>query len=437
MQPLAFGAKGILYFTYWTPTDPPIVWYPSIVDKTGVPTSQYDEVTRINTDVRTIGKYLLPAESVMVYDSGTPPAAGLNPAPPAAPVAFTYATAVTVGVFADATYTYALLANRDYREGTADAPVFRATIVMRLDKETGAWVDAAAGEDGSTKLTLGSGDAELYSLIPPRVLFKTTGGALEQLSLTFKSDGVGWSASEAGNAAIVGSITGSLAAYETTFGIGRTARIVYRDGGGRVRESFQILVSANWGRGDLTELAGAPPAAGDPFGYVSDFGPLGPQARVVYRGEDGHVHELWLSANPWQWAHGDLTELAGAPPAAGDPFGYVSDFGPLGPQARVVYRGEDGHVHELWLSANPWQWAHGDLTELAGAPPAAGDPFGYVSDFGPLGPQARVVYRGEDGHVHELWLSANPWQWAHGDLTELAGAPPAAGDPSVLTNAGA
>jgi hypothetical protein len=321
MQSLAFGAKAILYFTYWTPSDPGAAWYPAIVDKTGVPTSQYDEVTRINADVRALGKYLLSTKSVMVYDSITPPATGLDPPPRLAPVRLAYTAAVTVGIFTDATYTYALLANRDYRDGTAGPAAFGARIVIRLDKETGTWVNAGRlGEVAAIKLSLGAGDAELYCLIAPRVFFETTDGELEQLSLTLTSDGDGWNASKTGNTASAGRITGSIAAYETTFGIGRTARIVYRDGNGRVREAFQILVSENWAHGDLTDLAGAPLAAGDPFGYVSDFGPLGPQARVVYRGKDAHIHELSLSAKPGHWAHRNLTEQAGAPPAAGDPF---------------------------------------------------------------------------------------------------------------------
>jgi hypothetical protein len=46
-----------------------------------------------------------------------------------------------------------------------------------------------------------------------------------------------------------------------------------------------------------------------------------------------------------------------------------------------------------------------------------------------------VVYRGQDAHVHELRRHDGPRGWEHADLTELSGAPPAAGDPSVLTSA--
>jgi hypothetical protein len=121
---------------------------------------------------------------------------------------------------------------------------------------------------------------------------------------------------------------------------------------------------------------------------------LGTQ-QVVYRGEDGHIHQLWWDATNG-WGRGDLTAVTGGPQAAGDPSGYVHDA--LGTQ-QVVYRGEDNHIHELWWDAENG-WGRGDLTDVTGAPKAAGDPSGYVFDA--QGTQ-HVVYRGVDGHIHELW----------------------------------
>ena len=49
-------------------------------------------------------------------------------------------------------------------------------------------------------------------------------------------------------------------------------------------------------------LAGAPAAAGDPFGYATPDG----TARVVYRGSDNHIRELFLPVGSG-WATGDLS----------------------------------------------------------------------------------------------------------------------------------
>jgi hypothetical protein len=55
--------------------------------------------------------------------------------------------------------------------------------------------------------------------------------------------------------------------------------------------------------------------------------------------------------------------------------------------ARVVYRGTDNHIHELWFRpSQQYQWETGDLTQLVrdagqNAPDAAGDPAAYITDF--------------------------------------------------------
>jgi len=110
----------------------------------------------------------------------------------------------------------------------------------------------------------------------------------------------------------------------------------------------------------LTAVTGSPAAAGDPAGYV--FAAQGTQ-HVVYRGVDGHIHELWWDATNG-WSTGDLTAVTGAQAAASDPTGYA--FEAQGTQ-HVVYRGVDGHIHEHWWDAANG-WSVGDLTAVTGAP---------------------------------------------------------------------
>ena len=169
-----------------------------------------------------------------------------------------------------------------------------------------------------------------------------------------------------------------------------------------------------WHHSDISALATAPPAAGDPVGYVfgSEF--------VVYRGTDNHVHQLFATANQAPWSHVDLTAITNAPLAMGNPSGYVN-----GAQV-VVYRGTDNDIHQLYTFNNGTQWAHADLSTLTGAPPAAGDPFGFPTGW--FGGQL-VDYEGTDGHIHQLWVNGSG-QWVHSDLTSLANAPLSAGDPS-------
>jgi hypothetical protein len=66
--------------------------------------------------------------------------------------------------------------------------------------------------------------------------------------------------------------------------------------------------------------SGAPPAIGDPAGYMFDA--QGTQ-HAVYRAADNHIHELWSDSSGWH--HTDPTADSGAPDAVGDPTGYVFD----------------------------------------------------------------------------------------------------------------
>ncbi len=151
----------------------------------------------------------------------------------------------------------------------------------------------------------------------------------------------------------------------------------------------------------------APLARGNPLAYVTDDS----VPRVVYRGADDHIEELRLEGS---WNAADLSAMVGdgspSVPAAGDPQAYTT------PDliSRVVYRGQDSHIHELRLQGG---WLQADLTAIcagnAVAVPAAGNPHAYVTpDSIP-----RVVYRGKDGHIHELRLQGSGW--IHADLSAI------------------
>jgi outer membrane protein assembly factor BamB len=167
-----------------------------------------------------------------------------------------------------------------------------------------------------------------------------------------------------------------------------------------------------WHHTDLSALANAPAAAGDPSGYV-----LLSEEFVVYRGTDNHVHQLFSLAGEAQWSRADLTAIADAPSAVGDPSGYV-----VNASQRVVYRSTDDDIHVLY-SFNGTQWADVDLSKSIGAPPAAGDPFGFFA-----GNQQHVDYKGADGHIHQL-STVSGGHWVHSDLTALAKAPLSASKP--------
>ena len=135
-----------------------------------------------------------------------------------------------------------------------------------------------------------------------------------------------------------------------------------------------------------------------------------PIPAVVYVSTDGHIHELALKDG---WQHRDLTEAAAAPLAS--PYRAMA-FQRSDGVSMVVYRAADLNIHSLYLEMkkqdNTWQevWHHADLSDIAGAPDAGSDPFGYVRNDG----INAVVYAGVDEHIHELRLEGT---WIHADLT--------------------
>lgn len=152
-----------------------------------------------------------------------------------------------------------------------------------------------------------------------------------------------------------------------------------------------------WTDVDLTKQTNAPLAAGNPGGYAFNA-----QAteHVVYRDINGHIQEL-QGANG-QWVDNDLTKQTGAPLAAGDPVAFM--FNAQGTQ-HVFYRTLNGDIQELWW-LNVWytddvirQTCAPDDPRSC-APPAAGDPAGYVFDA--QGTQ-HVFYCDINGDVQELW----------------------------------
>ena len=75
----------------------------------------------------------------------------------------------------------------------------------------------------------------------------------------------------------------------------------------------------------------------------------------------------------------------------------------------LAFREVNGHVREATL--NDGSWLLTDPTALAGAPPAAGEPSGLVSA---LTGSRYYVYRGREGHLHELRFDDS---WSHRDLS--------------------
>ena len=205
-------------------------------------------------------------------------------------------------------------------------------------------------------------------------------------------------------------------------GEGGNLLTLYRADDGHVHSLYWSTSAV--GHDPLTGSVGAPKADGNPIGYYAAAARI---HHVIYRTSDGGLHELrWSGPNPVN--HRNLSVMASAPPANGDPSPYLDTRRATN---ITVYRAKDGHVHDMYWAGDD-RPADEDLSGFAHAPNAAGDPVAYYLHHVDL---HQAVYRGVDTHIHELyWSGTAPVQWW--DLSMRSGAPPADSDPVVYYSAG-
>jgi hypothetical protein len=170
MQTLAFGAKGLLWFTYWMPAIEG--WKHSIINADGTRDPHYDIVKKINADVLAIGNELIKCDSTEVFQPGTAVttapsiAANSPPRKPSAnsPIKVLDEADLTVGVFkAKDDKRLALIANRNYKGETKSRALVQPVnaAVEVFDPARKLWSQAPIRERGVVDLSLPAGGAML------------------------------------------------------------------------------------------------------------------------------------------------------------------------------------------------------------------------------------------------------------------------------------
>ena len=127
MQTLAYGGKGISWFTYWTPPQTGEAFGPALIDGSGHQTAQYAQAQAINAKLAALGRYLVPAKSTAVFHNGLLPS-GTVPRAPGDAVYVPSPAPVTVGLFSvNDEDVYALVTNRDAANAVSTDLVLAAT----------------------------------------------------------------------------------------------------------------------------------------------------------------------------------------------------------------------------------------------------------------------------------------------------------------------
>ncbi|HTO90144.1 MAG TPA: T9SS type A sorting domain-containing protein [Candidatus Sulfotelmatobacter sp.] len=167
-QLLAYGARGIGYFTYWPPDpDPAFNWGTAIMGGDGQPSPWYDRLRRFNEGVRQAGVILASSRWRRTTHSGSVPMGGLPFTPDDWIVNVSGRAAI--GEFeGPGGEKYVLVANSDSLTGRTIAlglNGYRATIVDRGQNVFYPNAAAPATADASS-LSLGAGEFALVSLEP-------------------------------------------------------------------------------------------------------------------------------------------------------------------------------------------------------------------------------------------------------------------------------
>jgi hypothetical protein len=161
MQTLAFGGRGLVWFTYWMPAGvpEPQSWKHSMILADGSRDPHYEQVKRLNLEVKAIGDALGLCESIAVFHHGDGATIKLTESPIIATEG-----KLTVGVFKHRFdgKTLALVTNRDYKAPTRTYVSIQpaGANVERFHPKTKQW-SAAVPEAVVVPLNIPAGDGIL------------------------------------------------------------------------------------------------------------------------------------------------------------------------------------------------------------------------------------------------------------------------------------
>ena len=187
--------------------------------------------------------------------------------------------------------------------------------------------------------------------------------------------------------------------------------LYYRAADGHLIEVYSNFEAAHrdptvlpWLFIDLTALLTAPGLAGNPMAFHAIDG----WDSVVFRADDGHIHEVrsrFVRGDDWEQSNLN-TAAAETGLAGSDPWGFVTADG----HDAVVYLGADQALH-LLLRDNSGTWTH---QLLPGVSPA-GPPIGFIRSNG----KSAVVYRSADTAAQSTHLLTFDGAWTDLSLDAL------------------
>ena len=160
---MAYGGRGISYFTYWGPKE-----YNGLYQD-GKPAPLIKDVAALNHEIAKFGPVLLGLNSAGVYHTAPLPYGG-EAMPTNLPVQILGAGEFVLGLFSQAAQTNAfMIVNRNYKhEVETTVKIIRpGSKLQELDRQTGQWTRAKnLNRKRTVKLQLAPGDGRLFRVTP-------------------------------------------------------------------------------------------------------------------------------------------------------------------------------------------------------------------------------------------------------------------------------
>lgn len=158
---MAYGGRGINYFTYWGPKS-----YNGLYQD-GKPSPLVKDVASLNQEIAKFGPALMKLDSVATYQTAPLPV-GAEAIPARSPVQITSGGEFVVGLFGKSALPNAfMIVNRNYDQD-AEAVVkilIPGRKLHELDRKTGKWSKFKILDQGRTvKVKLGPSDGRLFSV---------------------------------------------------------------------------------------------------------------------------------------------------------------------------------------------------------------------------------------------------------------------------------
>jgi hypothetical protein len=165
---IAYGAKGLQYFTFGTPAGTDYDWGSGLIDKQGRPGPAYPLAREVNADIRRVEGLILRWKSVEVCHSDPLPE-GTMPLSGGGPVAAASGAPLVIGVFSDGAARYVIFVNRDYEKPRAAvirfAPDLREVREVSKDNRLPArFIWPAEQSERACALDFEPGDARIFRL---------------------------------------------------------------------------------------------------------------------------------------------------------------------------------------------------------------------------------------------------------------------------------